>query len=247
MTLDNEIALVTGASRGIGRAIAESLGKEGATVIGTATTEEGAQRITDYLAQAGCAGSGAVLDVADADSVAALMGHVSERYGAITILVNNAGVTRDNLLMRMKEEEWATVLDTDLTSLFRMCKACVRGMMKAKRGRIINITSVVGSTGNAGQSNYAAAKAGVMGFTKALAREIASRNITVNAVAPGFVDTDMTRALALEQRNALVKEIPLQRLGSTEDVAAAVAYLASPGASYVTGETIHVNGGMYMA
>ena len=247
MTLDNEIALVTGASRGIGRAIAESLGKEGAMVIGTATTEEGAQRITDYLAQAGCAGSGAVLDVADADSVAALMGQVSERYGAITILVNNAGVTRDNLLMRMKEEEWATVLDTDLTSLFRMCKACVRGMMKAKRGRIINITSVVGSTGNAGQSNYAAAKAGVMGFTKALAREIASRNITVNAVAPGFVDTDMTRALAPEQRDALVKEIPLQRLGSTEDVAAAVAYLASPGASYVTGETIHVNGGMYMA
>ncbi len=247
MTLDNEIALVTGASRGIGRAIAESLGKEGATVIGTATTEEGAQRITDYLAQTECAGSGAVLDVADADSVAALMGQVSERYGAITILVNNAGVTRDNLLMRMKEEEWATVLDTDLTSLFRMCKACVRGMMKAKRGRIINITSVVGSTGNAGQSNYAAAKAGVMGFTKALAREIASRNITVNAVAPGFIDTDMTRALAPEQRDALVKEIPLQRLGSTEDVAAAVAYLASPGASYVTGETIHVNGGMYMA
>lgn len=247
MTLENEIALVTGASRGIGRAIAESLGREGAKVIGTATSEAGAERIGTYFSEAGISGSGAVLNVAEADSVAALMQRVGDEYGAVSILVNNAGVTRDNLIMRMKEDEWLTVLDTDLTSLYRMCKACVRGMMKAKRGRIVNITSVVGATGNAGQSNYAAAKAGVIGFTKAIARELASRNITVNAVAPGFIDTDMTHALQEDRREALRREIPLQRLGSPGDVAAVVAFLASPAAGYITGETIHVNGGMYMA
>ena len=247
MALENEIALVTGASRGIGRAIAESLGGAGATVVGTATSHDGAERITSWIAEAGLVGRGAVLDVADANSVDALIQQVSDQEGAVTILVNNAGVTRDNLLMRMKEDEWLTVLDTDLTSLYRMCKACVRGMMKARRGRIVNITSVVGATGNAGQSNYAAAKAGVVGFSKALARELASRNITVNAVAPGFIDTDMTRGLQEEHREALRLGIPLQRLGSPAEVAAAVAFLASAAAGYITGETIHVNGGMYMA
>ncbi len=247
MTLENEVALVTGASRGIGRAIAESLAREGAKVIGTATTQAGAERIAAHFTELGYAGTGAVLNVAEADSVEALMRGVAEEHGSVTILVNNAGVTRDNLLMRMKEDEWHTVLDTDLTSMYRMCKACVRGMMKAKRGRIVNITSVVGAMGNAGQSNYAAAKAGVIGFTKALARELASRTITVNAVAPGFIKTDMTGALPEDQREALRGAIPLQRLGSPEDVAAAVIFLASPAAGYITGETIHVNGGMYMA
>ena len=247
MTLENEVALVTGASRGIGRAIAESLGREGAKVIGTATTQAGAERIAAYSSDIGIAGIGAVLDVADADSVGGLMRGIADEHGPLSILVNNAGVTRDNLLMRMKEDEWATVIDTDLTSLYRMCKACVRGMMKAKRGRIVNITSVVGAVGNAGQSNYAAAKAGVIGFTKALARELASRTITVNAVAPGFIETDMTGALPEEQRKALQAAIPLQRLGSPQDVAAVVTFLASPAAGYITGETIHVNGGMYMA
>ncbi len=247
MTLENEVALVTGASRGIGRAIAESLGREGAKVIGTATTQAGAERIAAYSSELGFAGIGAVLNVADADSVDGLMRGIADEHGPLSILVNNAGVTRDNLLMRMKEDEWDTVIDTDLTSLYRMCKACVRGMMKAKRGRIVNITSVVGAVGNAGQSNYAAAKAGVIGFTKALARELASRTITVNAVAPGFIETDMTRALTEEQRKALQAAIPLQRLGSPQDVAAVVTFLASPAAGYITGETIHVNGGMYMA
>ena len=247
MTLENEVALVTGASRGIGRAIAESLAREGAKVIGTATTQAGAERIAAYSSELGFDGIGAVLNVADADSVDGLMRGIADEHGPLSILVNNAGVTRDNLLMRMKEDEWDTVIDTDLTSLYRMCKACVRGMMKAKRGRIVNITSVVGAVGNAGQSNYAAAKAGVIGFTKALARELASRTITVNAVAPGFIETDMTGALPEEQRKALQAAIPLQRLGSPQDVAAVVTFLASPAAGYITGETIHVNGGMYMA
>ena len=247
MTLRNEVALVTGASRGIGRAIAESLGRQGATVIGTATSESGAAGISEHFSAAGLEGGGAVLNVAETDSVARLMRQVGDDYGAVTVLVNNAGVTRDNLLMRMKEDEWLTVLDTDLTSMYRMCKACVRGMIKAKRGRIVNITSVVGAMGNAGQSNYAAAKAGVIGFTKALARELASRAITVNAVAPGFIETDMTRRLPEEQRDALRGEIPLGRLGTPDDVAAVVAFLVAPAAGYITGETIHVNGGMYMA
>ncbi len=246
MTLRNEVALVTGASRGIGRAIAESLGRQGATVIGTATSESGAAGISEHFSAAGLEGGGAVLNVAETDSVARLMRQVGDDYGAVTVLVNNAGVTRDNLLMRMKEDEWLTVLDTDLTSMYRMCKACVRGMIKAKRGRIVNITSVVGAMGNAGQSNYAAAKAGVIGFTKALARELASRAITVNAVAPGFIETDMTRRLSEEQRDALRGEIPLGRLGTPDDVAAVVAFLVAPAAGYITGETIHVNGGMYM-
>ncbi|MDJ0889910.1 MAG: 3-oxoacyl-ACP reductase FabG [Gammaproteobacteria bacterium] len=246
MTLKNEVALVTGASRGIGRAIAESLGRQGATVIGTATSESGAAGISEHFSAAGLEGGGAVLNVAETDSVARLMRQVGDDYGAVTVLVNNAGVTRDNLLMRMKEDEWLTVLDTDLTSMYRMCKACVRGMIKAKRGRIVNITSVVGAMGNAGQSNYAAAKAGVIGFTKALARELASRAITVNAVAPGFIETDMTRRLPEEQRDALRGEIPLGRLGTPDDVAAVVAFLAAPAAGYITGETVHVNGGMYM-
>ncbi len=246
MTLRNEVALVTGASRGIGRAIAESLGRQGATVIGTATSESGAAGISEHFSAAGLEGGGAVLNVAEMDSVARLMRQVGDDYGAVTVLVNNAGVTRDNLLMRMKEDEWLTVLDTDLTSMYRMCKACVRGMIKAKRGRIVNITSVVGAMGNAGQSNYAAAKAGVIGFTKALARELASRAITVNAVAPGFIETDMTRRLSEEQRDALRGEIPLGRLGTPDDVAAVVAFLAAPAAGYITGETVHVNGGMYM-
>ncbi len=247
MTLEQEVALVTGASRGIGRAIAESLGREGAKVIGTATSQAGAEQISERFSALGFAGGGAVKNVAAPDSVDRLLRRVCEDHGAVTILVNNAGVTRDNLLMRMKEEEWLTVLDTDLTSMYRMCKACVSGMIKARRGRIVNITSVVGAMGNAGQSNYAAAKAGVIGFTKALARELASRGITVNAVAPGFIETDMTRALPEDQRKALRGEIPLQRLGTPDDVAAVVAFLASPAAGYITGETIHVNGGMYMA
>jgi 3-oxoacyl-[acyl-carrier protein] reductase len=246
MRLDNEIALVTGASRGIGRAIAEVLGRRGATVIGTATTQAGAQAITALLSAAGVQGEGMVLDVTDTDSVAALVRNVTERYGSPGILVNNAGITRDNLLMRMKEEEWDDVLETNLTSAFRMCRAVLKGMMKARHGRIIMISSVIGATGNAGQANYAATKAGVIGFAKSLAREIGSRGITVNAVAPGFIDTDMTRALPEEQRSALLAQIALGRLGDVSDVANTVAFLASADAGYITGETIHVNGGMYM-
>ncbi len=247
MSLENEIAFVTGASRGIGQAIALELGKKGATVIGTATSEKGASAITDYLKEVGIKGTGMVLDVTDQSSVESVVKELIEKYGTPYILVNNAGITRDNLMMRMKEEEWDAIIQTNLTSLFRVTKACLRSMMKARRGRIISISSVVGVTGNAGQANYAAAKAGVIGFSKSLAREIGSRSITVNVVAPGFIDTDMTRALPDEQREALLGQIPLARLGATAEVANAVSFLASPGAGYITGETIHVNGGMHMA
>lgn len=246
MTLKGEIALVTGASRGIGMAIAKTLGTQGAFVIGTATTEAGAERISEALAGTGIEGFGAALDVADSHSVNALFERLSSDTHNPTILVNNAGITRDNLLARMSEEEWESVLNTDLTSLFRVCRASVRYLMKARHGRIINITSVVGATGNAGQSNYAAAKAGIIGFTRALARELAGRGVTVNAVAPGFIDTDMTANLSQKQREQLLDGIPMNRLGTPEDIAAAVAFLASPAAAYITGETLHVNGGMYM-
>ena len=246
-TLDGEIVLVTGASRGIGQAVARELGRRGAAVIGTATTQAGAEAIDRDLRDLDVRGRGLRLDVTDPAAVDAALKAVTQEFGAPTILVNNAGITRDNLLLRMKEEEWASVLDTDLTSVYRLSKAVLRGMMKAQRGRIINITSVVGATGNPGQANYAAAKAGVIGFTKSLAREVGSRNITVNAVAPGAIDTDMTRALPAAQRDAAISAVPLQRLGTPEDVAAAVAFLASPAAAYITGETLHVNGGMHMA
>jgi 3-oxoacyl-[acyl-carrier protein] reductase len=246
MSFENQIALVTGASRGIGRAIAEVLGRRGATVIGTATSEQGAQAISEMLAAAGIKGAGKVLDVTDADSVASLIKDVTDNYGTPAILVNNAGITRDNLLMRMKDEEWDEVIETNLTSAFRMCRACLKGMMKARFGRIIMISSVIGATGNPGQANYAATKAGVIGFAKSLAREIGSRGITVNAVAPGFIDTDMTRAMPQEQRTALLGQIALGRLGDVTDIANTVAFLASSDAGYITGETIHVNGGMYM-
>ena len=246
MSLSNEIALVTGASRGIGKAIAAVLGSRGATVIGTATSANGAQGITAALSASGHKGAGKVLNVTDADSIAALMKTIQEEFGVPTILVNNAGITRDNLLMRMKDDEWNDVIETNLTSAFRMSKACLRGMMKAKHGRIVTITSVIAATGNPGQANYAATKAGVIGFTKSLAREIGSRGITVNAVAPGFIDTDMTRELPEAQQQALLAQIPLGRLGAVEDIANAVAFLSSADAAYITGETLHVNGGMYM-
>jgi 3-oxoacyl-[acyl-carrier protein] reductase len=246
MSLEQEIALVTGASRGIGQAIALELGRRGALVIGTATTEKGAQAITDTLAAANIRGRGMVLDVTQSDSIDQLIKQINEEFGAPTILVNNAGITRDNLLMRLKDDDWDAVIDTNLSSVYRLSKACLRGMMKAKRGRIINVASVVGLTGNPGQANYAAAKAGILGFTKSLAREVGSRNITANTVAPGFIDTDMTRALAEDQRTALLESIPLGRLGDVQDIAGAVAFLASPEGSYISGETLNVNGGMYM-
>mgnify|MGYP001550611416 FL=1 len=246
MALNDEIVVVTGASRGIGRAIALELGARGATVIGTATSDKGAEAITTSLAKSKVRGTGMVLDVTDADSIATFLKAVQDAYGNPTVLVNNAGITRDNLMMRMKDEEWDAVISTNLTSAFRMSKACLRGMMKARRGRIITISSIIGATGNPGQANYAATKAGVIGFTKSLAREVGSRNITVNAVAPGFIDTDMTRALPEEQRKHLLDQIPMARLGDVKDIANAVAFLASDEASYITGETLHVNGGMYM-
>jgi 3-oxoacyl-[acyl-carrier protein] reductase len=244
--LENQIALVTGATRGIGRAIALALGQAGATVIGTATTEEGAQNISAMLKEAGIKGRGAKLDVTDAAAVDQVMSAIEQEFGAVSILVNNAGITQDNLLMRMKDAEWDAVIDTNLKSVFRLSRAVLRGMMKARAGRIINITSVVGASGNAGQVNYSAAKAGIAGLTRSLAREIGSRGVTVNSIAPGFIDTDMTRALPEAQRDALLTQIPLGRLGRPEDIAAAVLYLASPGAAYVTGAVLHVNGGMYM-
>lgn len=242
----DKIALVTGASRGIGQAIALMLGREGATVIGTATTQEGADRIGQALASHGIKGGGMVLNVTSADSVEATLAAIKEQFGAINILVNNAAVTEDNLLMRMKDEEWLKVIETNLSSIFRLSKACIRDMLKARWGRIINIGSVVGSTGNPGQANYCAAKAGVVGFSKSLALEVGSRNITVNTVAPGFVATDMTNALSDEQRDAIFQRIPMQRLGTVDDIASAVVFLASEMAGYMTGQTLHVNGGMFM-
>ncbi|TNF92706.1 MAG: 3-oxoacyl-ACP reductase FabG [Gammaproteobacteria bacterium] len=246
MTLENEIALVTGATRGIGQAIAKALGDAGATVIGTATSENGANAIDTVFKNADINGKGVVLDVNDADAVNALITEIGSEFGAPTILVNNAGITRDNLLMRMKDEEWDSVISTNLTSIYRLSKAVLRGMMKAKKGRIISIASVVGVMGNAGQANYASAKAGIIGFSKSLAREVGSRGITVNTIAPGFIETDMTRSLGDEQREALINQVPLSRLGSVDDIAQTALFLASPGAAYITGETIHVNGGMYM-
>ncbi len=242
----SELALVTGASRGIGRACALALGRAGAKVVGTATSQNGADAISAYLAEAGIAGKGLLLDVGDAASIAAFLEVVDAEFGTPYVLVNNAGITRDNLLLRMKEEEWQAVIQTNLTSVFRLSKAVLRGMMKQRKGRIINIASVVGVIGNPGQANYCAAKAGIIGFTKSLAREVGSRNITANTVAPGFIDTDMTKALTEDQRSAMLGNVPLARLGAPEDIAAAVLFLASPGASYVTGETLHVNGGMFM-
>jgi 3-oxoacyl-[acyl-carrier protein] reductase len=242
----SQVALVTGASRGIGQAIAIELAKQGIFVIGTATSDKGADAITHYLKDNGVEGKGLVLNVTDPQSVAAVMKTMKDEFSMPDILVNNAGITRDNLLMRMKEEEWSDIINTNLTSIYRVSKACLRSMMKNRSGRIISIASVVGLTGNPGQSNYAAAKAGILGFTKSLAREIGSRGITVNAVAPGFIDTDMTRALPEDAKEALIGQIPLQKLGAVEDIANAVTFLASKKASYITGETLNVNGGMYM-
>lgn len=247
-SLDKQIALVTGASRGIGKAIAIDLARHGATVIGTATTESGAASISDYLnAVRTDAGRGEVLNVDDAEASLALIDHIGKEMGGVSILVNNAGITQDQLAMRMKDDEWDSVIATNLTAVARLSRAVLRGMMKAKYGRIINITSVVGSAGNPGQMNYAAAKAGVAGMSRALAREIGSRNITVNCVAPGFIDTDMTKALTEQQVAALLQQIPAGRFGMPEDIAASVSFLASPQAGYITGTTLHVNGGMYMS
>jgi len=246
MNLNDKIALVTGATRGIGQAIALSLGTQGATVIGTATSESGAQKISDFLAQADIKGKGVVLNVTDAELIESIVSQIEEDFGAPTILVNNAGITRDNLLMRMKDDEWNDIIDTNLTPIYKLSKRCLRAMTKARWGRIITITSVVGLMGNAGQTNYAAAKAGVIGFSKSLAREVGARGITVNAVAPGFIDTDMTSSLAEAHKTALLDNVPVKRLGKPEEIAAAVSFLASPLAAYITGETLNVNGGMYM-
>ncbi|MEO8486282.1 MAG: 3-oxoacyl-ACP reductase FabG [Betaproteobacteria bacterium] len=244
--LDGQVALVTGATRGIGRAIALALGRDGATVVGTATSDEGAATIDAALREHRYAGAGIKLDVTDATATEAALESIGSRFGAITILVNNAGITRDNLTVRMKDDEWDAIMATNLKPAWRLAKACLRGMMKARHGRIIQIGSIVGSTGNPGQANYSAAKAALLGLTKSLAQEVGSRNITVNCVAPGFVDTDMTRSLPGAQREALLARVPLGRLGSPEDVAEAVAFLAGPRAAYITGATLHVNGGMYM-
>jgi 3-oxoacyl-[acyl-carrier protein] reductase len=246
MSLENQIALVSGASRGIGMAIALELGRQGATVVGTATSENGSNNISNYLKENEIKGSGYVMDVTVQGSIDVALEQIQNEFGAPSILINNAGITRDNLLMRMKDDEWLEIINTNLTSAYRLSKACLRAMMKARNGRIISIASVVAAMGNAGQTNYAAAKAGMIGFTKSLAREVGPRGVTVNAVAPGFIDTDMTRALADEHKEVLLKQIPLARLGQPEEIAAAVAFLASPQAAYITGETLHVNGGMYM-
>jgi len=245
--LAGQVALVTGASRGIGAAVADALAGAGAQVFGTATSETGAAAITERLDAYGNGSAGRVLDVNDADAVTGLVAEITETAAAPTILVNNAGVTRDQLLMRMAEDDWDAVIETNLRSVYRLSKACLRGMMKARHGRIISIASVIGAMGNAGQTNYAAAKAGMMGFSRSLAREVGSRGVTVNVVAPGFIDTDMTRVLSDEQREALMRDIPLGRLGETQDIAAAVLFLARPEAAYITGHTLHVNGGMFMA
>ncbi len=245
--LKGKVALVSGASRGIGKGIAQALGAAGATVAGTATSAAGAEAITQKLAAAGLKGAGYALDVNDAAQVDAVLAEIQKQWGEIGVLINNAGITRDNLLMRMKEEEWDAIMSTNLKSVYRLSKAVMRGMMRARTGRIINVTSVIGATGNPGQSNYAAAKSGVEGFSRALAREVGSRNITVNCVAPGFIDTDMTRALSEAQREGLLGQIPLGRLGTVEDVAGAVVFLASDAAGYLTGCTLHINGGMYMS
>jgi 3-oxoacyl-[acyl-carrier protein] reductase len=244
--LKDEVALVTGASRGIGRAIAEQLARAGATVVGTATSAAGAEAITARLAEIDARGKGVAFDVRDAAGTDALIDAIVNDYGKLSVLVNNAGITRDTLALRMKDDDWAAVVDTNLSGVFRLSRAVMRGMMKAKHGRIINVTSVVGATGNAGQANYAAAKAGIAGMAKALAREVGSRGITVNCVAPGFIDTDMTRALNEQQTQALLGQIPLGRLGHPDDIGAAVVFLASPAAAYITGTTLHVNGGMFM-
>lgn len=244
--LNDKVALVTGATRGIGRATALELGKSGATVIGSATSEDGAAKISAYLAEAGVKGRGMVLEVRDAAQVDAALSGIEKEFGAITILVNNAGITRDNLAMRMKDDEWDAVIDTNLKAVFRLSRGVMRGMMKARFGRIVNITSVVGYSGNAGQANYCAAKAGVAGMTRSMARELGSRNVTVNCVAPGFIATDMTHALSEEQKAAMLASIPLGRAGTPEDIAGTVAFLVSPAAAYVTGTTVHVNGGMFM-
>ena len=242
-----KVALVTGASRGIGKAIAEQIGQMGYIVVGTATTDNGADKISAYLKETGVEGSGMCLNVVDSESVDSVIKAITEQYGAPTVLVNNAGITKDNLLMRMKDDEWSDVINTNLNSIYRLSKACVRGMSKARWGRIINISSVVGSMGNAGQSNYAATKAGVEGFSRALARELGSRGVTVNSVAPGFIDTDMTKDLGDDHKANLLTQVSLGRLGSPDEIASVVSFLVSDGAAYITGETIHVNGGMYMA
>ena len=242
-----QVALVTGATRGIGQAIALALGRTGAIVVGTATSDEGAEKIAAYLRDAGNSGTGVRLDVTDGAAVDAALAEIEARFGVVTILVNNAGITRDNLLIRMKDDEWDAIMTTNLKPAYRLAKAVLRGMMKARQGRIIQIGSVIGSSGNAGQTNYAAAKAGLIGFSRSLAQEVGRRNITVNCVAPGFIDTDMTRAIPAVQREKLLERIPLGRLGTPEDIAHMVAFLASPQAGYITGATLHVNGGMYMA
>ena len=246
MSIEGKIALVTGATRGIGKAIALQLASQGVTVIGTATSESGAEKIASSLAEAGNAGTGIVLDVASQDSIEQAVAQINEQFGAPTIVVNNAGITRDNIMLRMKEDEWDAVINTNLSSIYRISKALLRGMTKARWGRIINISSVVGSMGNAGQANYGAAKAGVEGFTRSLAREVGSRGITVNSVAPGFIDTDMTKELSDDHKAMMLSQVPVQRLGQPEEISAAVGFLASESAAYITGETLHVNGGMYM-
>ncbi len=247
MSLENQIALVTGASRGIGAAIAQTLGRQGATVIGTATSDDGAEKITSALKQAGVKGKGIALDVNNAEQIDQVLSDITDAYGAVSLLVNNAGITKDTLMMRMSDEDWDAVISTNLSSVYRMSKAVLRPMMKARAGRIISISSVVGHMGNAGQTNYAAAKAGMTGFTKSLATEVGSRGITVNCVAPGFIETDMTAELPEDIKKQMLSRIPINRLGSVNEIAETVAFLASPAAAYITGETIHVNGGMYMA